>query len=293
MKTWRELRFRKNCFESLEIATRHNILNSKGVGVSFEIATQTAFHPRKNLEFYIMPRGRMLNRKISLDTKVAKLSLKATLLFSWLIPHTDAKGRIIAIPETIKGNIIPLLKHIKTHEIKPLLKEMQALELIQLYGDDNMYLQMVGFEKNQRIDFDRESPSTIPEYMPNSRVIPEKLQSNSGETPCLKEKFKEKFKDKDICASSEARQIVDYFNEKLKKNFKLTDYRVKLIKKRLKDGFIVEQIKQAIDNFAKDDWGERHKFCDLKYVIGIINGIDKLERWIDYKHKTAERILNI
>ena len=67
------------------------------------------------------------------------------------------------------------------------------------------------------------------------------------------------------------------------------EQRVELIKKRLKDGFILDQLKQAVDNFVQDDWEGRSKMMDLVYCIGVRNKIDNLEKWLNYKPKTTIR----
>lgn len=53
-----------------------------------------------------------------------------------------------------------------------------------------------------------------------------------------------------------------------------------IIKKRLKEGYTVEQMKEAADNFSKDPWPDRHKYSDIVYIFGIRNGVDNLEKWL-------------
>ena len=134
-----------------------------------------------------MPRGRMLNKKISIDDKVNSLSIKSMLIFTWMIPHLDCEGRIMAVPDKIKYEIFPINKGVSTKNISESLKEMQEKELVVLYGENNVYCQFLGFEKNQKIDKNREAQSMIP---PPTQ---EQLTSNSGvthELNPLKEKFK-------------------------------------------------------------------------------------------------------
>lgn len=122
-----------------------------------------------------MPIGRMLNRKIAKDDKVASLSVKAALLYTWMIPHADCEGRMIASPGWLKYHIVPLLSYFNERSILPCLIEIQKRGLIQIYGINNSYLVLVGFSKNQKINKDREAPSEIP--------TPELLMSSSGITP--------------------------------------------------------------------------------------------------------------
>jgi len=124
-----------------------------------------------------MPRGRMLNKKISYDERISELSLKAKLLYTWCIPHLDVKGRIYGIAEYIKGNVVPMIKEIKISDIKNLLQEMANLKLIILYGKDEMYVEFTGFGENQNIHEERESKSIIPD------PTHEQLMSESCVTP--------------------------------------------------------------------------------------------------------------
>lgn len=127
-----------------------------------------------------MARGRMLNKKISQDEKVAKLSLKAALLYTWLIPHADVKGRLYANDIFIKGNIVPHIDEIKLYEINKLLMEISRLGLVLYYGDKVKYVELCGWDSNQNVHEDREAESEIPdptpELMRNSCVNPAKVK---------------------------------------------------------------------------------------------------------------------
>jgi len=83
-------------------------------------------------------------------------------------------------------------------------------------------------------------------------------------------------------------EFFNYFILKTKKSFKLTPSTRQLINKRLGEGFTLEQLKLAVDNFVQDDWVERPKHLDLIYCIGKQNGKpDNLEKWINFKPKIA------
>jgi len=88
--------------------------------------------------------------------------------------------------------------------------------------------------------------------------------------------------------------IVEFFNYfllKTKKVFKLTLTNRNLIRQRLNDGFTIEQMEQAVDNFMQDDWPDRQKHLDLIYCIGIRNKIDNLEKWLNYKPKDKTTLI--
>lgn len=117
-----------------------------------------------------MPKGRMLNRKISEDGRVGQMSVKAVLIFTWLIPHCDTEGRFSAEPIRIKGHILPFVDDITIEDINNALQEMENIGLITTWEHENRHwLQMTGFHKNQRIDKNREADSHIPQPSDNKK----------------------------------------------------------------------------------------------------------------------------
>ena len=75
-----------------------------------------------------------------------------------------------------------------------------------------------------------------------------------------------------------------YFLLKTKRSFRLTDSNRELIKKRFGEGYTLEQLRQAVDNFILDDWPERKNRLDLIYCIGHQKGKpDALEKWLNFK----------
>lgn len=124
-----------------------------------------------------MPRGRMLNKKISRSEKVAKLSPQAALLFSWCIPQLDSEGRIYADAVSLKGTIVPYLEYMTIEVVGSCAQEICAAGLAMVYGNGK-YMQFLGFASNQRIDKTKEAPSEIPpptpdEFQLNSEVGPD------------------------------------------------------------------------------------------------------------------------
>ena len=129
-----------------------------------------------------MPRGRMLNKKISYDERIARLSVDAALLYTWCIPHLDVKGRIYGDACILKGLVVPYIDELTIDKIDKCIKEFVGVDLVLHYGRDRKYMQFKGFDKNQKIYEDKESPSEIPEHGSNSRVTLEELPSNSRVT---------------------------------------------------------------------------------------------------------------
>lgn len=222
-----------------------------------------------------MPRGRMLNKKISQDEKVAKLSLKATLLYTWCIPYLDVKGRMYGDVWTLKS-IVPHVKEITPQNIPQIIQEWVDNLLVVFYGDEvHKYIEFKGFGNNQNINPDREAQSEIPN--------PDKLLSNSGVTHCKVNISKVK--------GSELQTFFSYYLLKTKKSFHLTDANKTLIEGRLKEGYTIDQLKQAVDNFIQDEWPERKNHLDLIYCIGRQKGKpDNLEKWLNYKPREVFKL---
>lgn len=216
----------------------------------------------------------MLNKKISQDEKVAKLSLKATLLYTWCIPHLDVKGRMYGDVWTLKS-IVPHIKEVTPQNIPSIIDEWVANLLVIFYGDEvHKYLEFKGFSNNQSINPDREAQSEIP--------TPDQLKSNSGVTPC-------KVNTIQVNTNEVAQEFFAYFLLKTKKAFNLTPARKAIIEARLKT-HTLDQLKKAVDNFVLDTWAERHKFMDIVYCIGIRNKVDNLDRWLNTDNKPKTRI---
>lgn len=85
-------------------------------------------------------------------------------------------------------------------------------------------------------------------------------------------------------------EFFNYFLLKTKKNFRLTQDKRELIEKRLNEGYTLEQLKQAVDNFIQDPWEGRPQHFDLIYCIGKQRGKpDNLEKWLNFKNEKQVR----
>lgn len=79
-------------------------------------------------------KGRMVYWKISQSQQLAKVSVWAKLLFTWLIPNVDNLGRADANPHIVKGTIFPLDQEITPERCKELINELHKVGLIILYS---------------------------------------------------------------------------------------------------------------------------------------------------------------
>jgi len=137
-----------------------------------------------------MAKGRMLNKKISLDEKVNQLSCDtARLLFTWMIAHLDQNGCFYADPNIVKNLVFPRRDDLKIKKIAQILDEFDALGLIQRYKlNEEPYLYYPHFEQNQPgLRKEREAKSDIP--LPDKDGLnPTDCRSKDGNTP-LEQKY--------------------------------------------------------------------------------------------------------
>jgi len=82
-------------------------------------------------------RARMLAPSISTSERVNVLSLKAALIYTWLITHCDDQGRMGSSPGTIKGIVCPLRIDISEDDIRRVLVEMEERGLIKTYKPED------------------------------------------------------------------------------------------------------------------------------------------------------------
>jgi len=112
-------------------------------------------------------KGRMIYWKISYCKQLARCSLFAQLLFTWLIPNADDLGRLEGDPEVIKGMIFPYHK-ITPKQIGNALTELHREGLIIWYQiNETRYIHIPNFKIYQKLRKDREYSSDYPEPNPD------------------------------------------------------------------------------------------------------------------------------
>lgn len=214
----------------------------------------------------------MLNKKISFDEIVAKLSLKSALFFTWCIPNLDIGGKILGDSHYLKGNIVPYRADFSIKDIEKILVELSESGLITVYGNSYKYLKFNGFEKNQKLNPDKEAESEIPD------PTPDQLQSNSRLT-LPKDKLK-------ISISKEEEEVLSHWNTFAKDNglstiLSLSGKRRRGISTRLKENQfdlrkIFEQIEKSDFLKGKNDRGWKVDFdfifCSANNYLKIMEG---------------------
>lgn len=104
----------------------------------------------------------MIAKSISTSKKLAKVSNFEALLFTWLIPHCDDYGHMDALPQIVKGVVIPLrIEGIE--EVKNALEVLDKVKLIARYiVEDDEYLEIINWEEHQTFRADRPRIARFP-----------------------------------------------------------------------------------------------------------------------------------
>jgi hypothetical protein len=98
-----------------------------------------------------MATGRILKSQISVSEQVNELSLKAALLFTWMIPHTDDFGRMPGSAKKVKAIVAPMRDDITCIDVDNALNEMRDKRLIYRYKvNDELFIEMIKFEAHQQ-----------------------------------------------------------------------------------------------------------------------------------------------
>lgn len=224
-----------------------------------------------------MATGRMLRSKISISPQVNDLSLKAALLFTWIIPHVDDFGRIHADPRRIKATIVPMRNDITIDDIKESLIDMYDQKLIILYTiEDELYLQLCKFEHHQQ-GLHKRTASKLPSPEAANLLDSGKFREIPGNS-CLTELNRTELnrtiktfpegkvmsgkpdvaplKSQNLEIKNQAIEVLNFLNEKTGRVFRPVDTNLKLITARLKSGATVQDCKCVIAKKRRDWIGD-------------------------------------
>lgn len=129
-----------------------------------------------------------------------------------------------------------------------------------------------------------------PQYFEQLLTLDEtcqELYSNSTSSSNRPSKdTEEKPQEESASISPLKKQWFEHYNQELKKVGWITRHRKfayehkRLIESNIKDGRTFDEFKTAMANFVKDDWPDRNKHIELKYVIGVVRGIDNFDKWL-------------
>ena len=129
----------------------------------------------------------------------------------------------------------------------------------------------------------------LPKYVAPNKPANKQLTNNQQTTNKQLTTSNNDKNDKNNKKEKEVSLFWDYFLLKTEKAFKLTSDCKALITKRLKEGYSLDQLKKAVDNFVADTWEGRYERLDLIYCIGKQRGKpDALEKWLNVTPKNED-----
>ena len=112
-----------------------------------------------------MAQRRMLSRRLSQSKRVNHLSLKAQIVWTWIIPWLDDYGCYDADAEDIKTEVFPKNTNITVKDISNALLEEEEIGLIKVFNvNGKIYQKYDNFETFQTLKTDRPKKSDIPGY---------------------------------------------------------------------------------------------------------------------------------
>lgn len=213
--------------------------------------------------------------------------------FTRLIMKVDDFGVFHADTRLLKSYLFPLLPDIRETDISRWLAACEKAGLVRCYVDDKgrKYLQILNFKQRMRqqvAKFPQPAGFVTGEFLPDDSQMTDNCPATDSDLP-LEEETKPNTKPKkkeERPPSEEVSWIFSYWQSALNHpTAKLTAERKRKIEARLKEGYSVEQIIQAIDGCAaspfhrgQNDTGQ--VWDDLELICR--NG-SKLESFISRK----------
>ena len=144
-----------------------------------------------------------------------------------------------------------------------------ADDLILLIADKTTY-------KKNHAEFERRVLNPAVEQLnKNTHIFVNIKKEGYGKTRCYTF-FIAELDNEDICEA-----VLNYFNERAKTNYKYSEENVKNIKKRIEDGYELEDFKVGIDN-KLSDWEDDEKMS--KYIRPQTLFGDKFESYLNQKN---------
>ena len=211
-----------------------------------------------------------------------KLNSEARRVFDFILRKTygfHKKYDVISVSQYIEGTGLPKRSVERGKEV---LKESNMITTDRIVGSQKLRISIQkDYTKWSRYIPPKETTDRTVGGLPTDLThTTDKIDGETTDKTAAHKIKKDNIQKKDL----DVRDFFSFYLLKTKKQFNLTKERVDLIKKRLSDGFSIDQLKQAVENFVLDDWEGRVKHLDLIYCIGKQKGKpDNLEKWINFR----------
>ena len=234
-----------------------------------------------------MPRARNIKYALFTNDDLADNDPIGRLLFIGMWTIADYNGNFLWKPRRVKMELLPY----DNCDIEELAINLERSGFIRFYSDGgSTYVNVVNFAKHQNPHKnERDKPSIFPKYADANRVsigglslainpdssgvLPEDSASDRADSLSLIPDSLSPIPDcglpdlKDLSAKADVTVIFDYWLSAMNKtkSAKLTAKRKSVITARLKDGYTIEQIRQAIDGCARSDYHMGKNDTGTKY----------------------------
>lgn len=200
-----------------------------------------------------------------------------TILFEGLWCCADREGRLEDRPLRIKADVLPYRENLDINRYLTVLAQCKFI-LRYKHGEDH-YIQVLNFLKHQN-PHKTEKPSIIPEFSDSCTITvngplnngsrpADSLIPDSGFTDSLipeKEKKERPTPSRDESRADCVDQIFSHWKERLNHpKAQLGEKRKKLIIARMKDGYSVEDLKEAIDGCARSPYHQGGNTSGMVY----------------------------
>lgn len=138
--------------------------------------------------------GRMIRKRIAGSKNFAKLSPKAQVLFTMMIPHYNAHGKMNGGSGFIKDEVCPLIKFLTTRTISRYLREISRKTSVKYFRHGGRWwIHSINFNSHhQKLKIDRLGDDHLPSYPGLFKDKSRTSQDFSGECPPeVKKKIRE------------------------------------------------------------------------------------------------------
>lgn len=213
-----------------------------------------------------MANRRMISKTISTSRKVNRLSDRASLIYTWMQPHTDDYGRLEGDALSLKAKVVPMRPDITEKEIEEDLNSMVKNNLIIRYEvDGERYIEIIGFDKFQTFRSDRPRQSLYPSHtndIPTGDIVRPKRREV---------KLSNKIREDKIYATQKyllniPKEDIETFTDR----FEVTEKQIRSKAEDLKlycdrKGKKYNNYKSFLLNALKNDFKERESVANGKY----------------------------
>lgn len=233
-----------------------------------------------------MARGRIIDKNISTSKKVAKVTDKSALLYTWLISHTDDFGSMDGDAFVIKAKVVPMRLNWTLEDVETSIVELVQIGLLIKYEvEQETFVRVINFDSFQTFRTDRPRRAEYPAPLgiplsPNGKSVGENRQRKLSEGKGREVKGSKGKRSKDTLHPPDApnphiKTLIDFFHDAVKgirghDPVKENGGKIgSLLKKRLeKDLISVSRIEKMIvwyltrkkrDKDEKENWHETYK----------------------------------